>query len=65
MQECRETLVGDDVIRGVSGGQKKRVSTGESTYVLDKHHPQSTICHSAMQAGSKNLLYPAIWHCAA
>eukprot|EP00891_Asterochloris_glomerata_P003325 jgi/Astpho2/3325/fgenesh1_pm.00054_%23_6_t len=29
LTECRETLVGDDVIRGVSGGQKKRVSTGD------------------------------------
>ena len=31
---CADTLVGSDMLRGVSGGQKKRVTTGEdmSTY---------------------------------
>ncbi|KAA6418150.1 MAG: ATP-binding cassette transporter [Trebouxia sp. A1-2] len=29
LQECKDTLVGDDIIRGVSGGQRKRVTTGE------------------------------------
>lgn len=28
-QVCENTLVGNDMIRGVSGGQKKRVTTGK------------------------------------
>lgn len=30
LQECRETLVGDNVVRGISGGQKKRVTSGNA-----------------------------------
>lgn len=31
MQVCADTLIGSDQIRGVSGGQRKRVTTGQST----------------------------------
>jgi ABC-type multidrug transport system ATPase subunit len=29
LEECADTYVGSDLVRGVSGGQRKRVSIGE------------------------------------
>ena len=35
LQICADTMIGNQLIRGISGGQKKRVTTGES--VLLQH----------------------------
>jgi hypothetical protein len=29
---CADTIVGNEMLRGISGGQRKRVTTGESGY---------------------------------
>ena len=31
LEECADTIVGNNLMRGVSGGQRKRVTTGEMT----------------------------------
>jgi ABC-type multidrug transport system ATPase subunit len=32
---CSDTIVGNDMVRGVSGGQRKRVTTGFSLFFLN------------------------------
>ena len=39
MQVCADTLIGDDQIRGVSGGQRKRVTTGKPALVAVTSYP--------------------------
>ena len=39
---CSETIVGNDMLRGVSGGQKRRVTTGFSLTQLIFIHPWSS-----------------------
>lgn len=48
---CRDTIVGDEMIRGISGGQKKRVTTGLTLFLKKSYfffpstskHPSLTI----------------------
>ena len=54
MQICADTMIGNQLIRGISGGQKKRVTTGE--IVLLQH------TEPRRRNGQRSL---ALQHCAA
>ena len=40
---CSETIVGNDMLRGISGGQRKRVTTGEMAVGPRKTDPKNTV----------------------
>jgi len=54
MQICADTVVGDGMLRGISGGQKKRVTTSEMIV-----GPKKTLFLDEISTGLVRLL-PAI-----
>ena len=43
---CADTILGDELRRGVSGGQKKRVTTGESLPTSLMQNPRKCVTPS-------------------
>lgn len=37
LEFCADTMVGDEMIRGISGGQKKRVTTGKNIVMFNPY----------------------------
>ena len=73
LEPCEDTLVGNDWFRGVSGGQRKRVSAGarcrcaaccgvEGTLSL-QHHFATPSCNEKHTQGAQNRLHCLSAHC--
>ena len=44
VQVCADTFIGNDQLRGVSGGQRKRVTTGGASFLSDHHYCTTSDC---------------------
>ena len=74
MQVCADTIVGNQMIRGISGGQRKRVTTGEMTVgpmktlfmVRSASQPAAgfTFLYSRMNLDMKVNLHMKVYHAA-
>lgn len=60
---CSDTIVGNDMIRGVSGGQRKRVTTGISSLslivlvVMSKYWPAEIIYNFGVSFKAMKVTY--------
>lgn len=61
---CSETVVGNDMLRGISGGQKKRVTTGISFHNPFRpfNHPISSLCSFSLVLAKSEIFFVHFEH---
>lgn len=56
LETCADTVVGNEMLRGISGGQKKRVTTGKATMNMKLSYHCSTIIFFVNMRASVSML---------
>ncbi|KAF1323753.1 Abc transporter g family member 31, partial [Globisporangium splendens] len=57
LERCKNTIVGDAMLRGVSGGERKRVTTGEMAFGLKKVHLMDEISTGLDAAATFDIVH--------